>query len=304
MIVARRSKGTVPAPLLRQQGVALVLVMWVAVLMTVIVGSFALTARTETLQARHLFDTTRARQAAEAGLHRAVFELRNQDPETRWFADGRTYPTRFENADLEISIRDESGKIDINQADREMLVALFSSLDLDLQEVEELVDAVIDWRDPDDLVSVHGAEDDDYEAAGFPYGAKDADFDIAAEIQQVMGMDWALYQQLEPAITVHGRGGAPNYAFAPLEVLRTIEGFDDETAQQFIDEREQITEFGVPLPVLPDGTSPVAQQGGTTYSVRSRATLDNGAWAEVEATIQLGNDAFGRPFRILHWKNI
>jgi len=291
-------------PIGKQRGVALVIVLWVSVLLTVVVGSFALVARTETLQARHLLNSTVAQQAAEAGLHRAVFELRNRDLESRWFADGRAYQTNFGDAELQIHIRDERGKIDINRADEIQLAALFDSIGLDEQLRNELVDAIIDWRDPDDLVGPNGAEDDDYEAADFPYGAKDADFDIPSEIQQVLGMTWPIYQEIKEAITVHSNRPAPDAAFAPLEVLRTLDGLDEDSARQFIEQREQNTEFGIPLPVLPDGTEPVAQAGGTTYSVRSRATLANGAWAEVEATIRLGNDVHGRPFRILQWKNI
>ena len=41
----------------RQRGVAFILVLWLLALLTILLGSFALIARTESLQARHLFDT-------------------------------------------------------------------------------------------------------------------------------------------------------------------------------------------------------------------------------------------------------
>ena len=88
----------------KQQGIALVLVLWVALLMSVIAGSFALSARTESLQSRILFNETQARFLAEAGLNRAVFELRNPDPETRWIADGRTHEFEMGDAQIEIKI--------------------------------------------------------------------------------------------------------------------------------------------------------------------------------------------------------
>jgi len=288
--------------LAHQRGVALVLVLWLSVLLTITVGSFAIVARTETLQARHLFETTQARYAAESGLHRAVYELRRPDIETRWFSDGRSYQVKFEEYDLEIRIRDESGKIDINVADETILGPLFDSIGLDELKSDELVDAIMDWRDPDDLVRLNGAEDDDYEAAGYSYGAKDAPFDTVSEVQQVLGMNYELYSQIEPSITVYTGRANPEPAFAPLEVLRTFDGFDDETAQQFIDEREQVTVFGEQLPVLPDGTTPLARGGGYTYSVRAKATLPSGTWSEVEATIRLGGVVNGRPFRIVRWK--
>jgi len=286
-----------------QRGVALIIVLWFSILLAIVVGSFSIIARTENLQSRHLFDTTRAWAAAEAGLHRAVFELRNPDIEARWFADGRAYEFTFEDATVSVSIMDESGKIDINVADEIVLGDLFASLGMEEQDINELIDAVLDWRDPDDLVRLFGAEDDDYASAGYPYGAKDAPFDTVTELQQVMGMNYERFLQVEPAITVYTGRARPDPAFAPMEVLRTMEGMNEEMAADFVTQREQIEELGVPLPVLPDGTQAVARSGGYTYSIRSRATLPNGAWTELEATIRLGGAVNGRPFRIVRWKD-
>src|SRR5690606_6054180 len=79
----RHSKGKravdAPRPSARHRGVACVLVLWVIATLSILLGSFAMITRTENLQARHLFDTTRARYAAEAGLNLAVYELRKND---------------------------------------------------------------------------------------------------------------------------------------------------------------------------------------------------------------------------------
>ncbi len=272
-------------------------------LLTIVVGSFAIVARTENIQALHLFDTTRAMNAAEAGLHRAVFELRNPVVEQRWFADGRSYELEFGGATLDIRVTDETGKIDINVADELTLGALFDSVGVEELRRDELVDAILDWRDPDDLVRLNGAEDDDYEAGDYPYGAKDAPFDTVDQIQQVMGMNYELFTRIEPSLTVYTGRARPDPAFAPREVLLTFEGMTEELATDYIEMREQIEDFGVPLPILPDGTEAVARSGSYTYSIRSRATLPNGAWAELEATIRPGGAVQGRPFRIIRWKD-
>ena len=65
------------------RGVAFLLVLWVIAMLSVMLGSFALIARTELMQSRHLFDTAQARYAAEAGLDLAVYELRKSDPMAR-----------------------------------------------------------------------------------------------------------------------------------------------------------------------------------------------------------------------------
>jgi general secretion pathway protein K len=81
-----------------QRGVALVLVLWAIALMAVLLGSFALIAHTEQLESRHVFDAVTARYDAQAGLERAVFELRNTDPAQGWIADGRPYEFVFDKA--------------------------------------------------------------------------------------------------------------------------------------------------------------------------------------------------------------
>lgn len=294
----RQGAASVPAG---QRGVALLLVLWVIVLLSITAGSVVLGARTENLQARHLFETTRARYLAEAGLNWAVMELRNADPQTRWVPDGRTYEVEIEGSRVEISVVDETGKIDINVADEHILGGLFDSIGLDEQQRNQLVDAILDWRDPDDLVRLHGAEADDYEAAGYPYGPRNANFESVAEVQQVMGMDYEIFRQIEPALTIYSGRGSVNAAFAPFEVLRALPGMDEQLAREIIELREAMDPLSGETLTLPDGTPIMAQGGGLTYSVWSRASLDNGISAEIDATIRLGAVA-GRPFRILRWR--
>ena len=56
----------------RQQGIALVLVLWVLILLTVTTGSYALMARMDQLEANQLLSGTQARLWAEAGLNLAA----------------------------------------------------------------------------------------------------------------------------------------------------------------------------------------------------------------------------------------
>jgi len=74
-----------------QRGIALVLVLWVLLLLTIITGSFALMARMDTLEANSLLSGTQARLSAEAAINLAVLALRDPDDETRMLADGRIY---------------------------------------------------------------------------------------------------------------------------------------------------------------------------------------------------------------------
>lgn len=292
-----------------QRGVALILVIWVIALMSVLLGSFALIARTESLESRHLLDGTIARYAAEAGIERAVYELRNPDPTTRWVGDGRPYEFVFDNARIQVELTDESGKIDINTADDTLLQALFESVGVDSERAAALADAIQDWHDPDDIVRPHGAEAGEYKSAGLPYGPGNSPFQTVSEVQQVLGMNYALYTKIEPAITIYAGAPKPNPAYAPLEALRALPGMTDELAQQIIAARQQIQPGQPGQPggsglTLPDGTPLVANGGGNTYTVKSRATLANGASTTLDASIRLGGiGAAGRPYTVLRWRD-
>ncbi|RFF26536.1 MULTISPECIES: general secretion pathway protein GspK [unclassified Wenzhouxiangella] len=285
-----------------QRGIALIVVLWILVLLTIVVGTYAVLARTESLQARFLLDTTRARYAAEAGIHRAAFEMRNSDVETRWVPDGRPYTLEFGGAEVEIRITDESGKMDLNSTSAEELSNLFMSRGMEETEAWHLADAIEDWRDEDDLPRLYGAELIEYESAGYPYGPANEPFASVDELQQVIGMSWDLFRELEPMLTVHSRGRI-NPAFASADVLAADPEITAEDAAAFVEERRQFHPRDQQALFLPNGQTVSLQGGGRTFSIRSRATLDSGTWNEVQATIELGGDQRGRPFRVLRWRD-
>jgi general secretion pathway protein K len=289
----------------RQRGIALIVVMWILALLTIVVGTFAVLARTETMQSRFLFDTTDARYAAEAGLHRAVVELRNPDMATRWVADGRPYEFRFGDARVEVRITDETGLIDVNataQGNPEALQRLFESVGLPPRDAELMTAALQDWIDGDDQTRPLGAEIDEYFDAGYPYGPANQAFGTVEELQQVIGMSWELFRAIRDSVTVHSGRAQFNPAFAPADVLATLPDMDADTARLFIEERSQYHPGDAMQLQLPDGTLVTQRGSGLTHTVVSRATLDSGTWNEIEATVRLGTDSRGRPFRIVRWE--
>jgi len=296
------SAGLTSGPVLRSRGIALIIVLWILVLLSITVGLYSVLARTETLQSRFLFDVTQARYAAEAGLHRAVFEMRNPDLQTRWVPDGRPYLMEYAGAVVEMKVTDESGRIDLNGAPAELLSEFLMSRGLEQEAAWQLADAIEDWRDPDDLPRLYGAEIDEYDAEGYPYGPANAPFRSVDELQQVIGMSFELFQRLENLVTVHGRGGRINPAFAPAEVIAGMPDITLEDAQMFVAERQQIHPADMTALMLPTGQMVNLQGVGGVFSIRSRATLENGAWNEIEATVRAGADTRGRPFRILRWR--
>lgn len=289
-----------------RRGIALVLVIWATALLTVTLGGFVLIARAERQIARHQLDGVRARLAAEAGIHYAVYKLSELEPQARWIGDGRSYALKLDEADVEIALTDESGKVDLNAADEVVLKSLFVQTGgLPEEEAAALADAILDWRDEDDLVRANGAEREDYLRAGFPYVPSNRAFATVEELLQVMGMNYALFRRIEPALTVHSGMSQPNPAFAPLEALMVYPGMTEDLALSLIQQRQQTPPemMGQPVGQLPDGTPVISQFGGLAYSIRVRAVLPNGASREFHSTIRLGMQArAGRPFHVLRFR--
>lgn len=285
-----------------QQGVALVIVLWVLVLITITTGAFTVLSRTENLQAQQLLSGTKARYAAEAGLNLAVMKVRDPDEFTRWIADGRTYYWEFEGMQLEIQMVDERGKINLNNINQLTLINWLVAMGLEDQQVAEISDAILDWLDPDDFTRPYGAEYDDYQAAGLPYGPSNAPFVILEELQQVMGINHELFKKLEPALSLHATGRGVDPLFAPYEALLSLPGMTPELARETIELRSSTEPGSDPLIQLPDGTAVSAMTVGHIHSITVKATAANGIWEQIEATVAYGGRMGERPFKILRWR--
>lgn len=111
-----------------------------------------------------------------------------------------------------VTIRSEEARLNINvilqEQDRSLLKRLFATWGMNSDETSALVDALKDWVDADELVSLNGAEKREYEKEGFdgmPFNRPFKDLD---EMSLVRGMD--RLAELRPDwrdyFTVHGDG--------------------------------------------------------------------------------------------------
>ena len=265
-----------------QRGAALLLVMWLILLLSGLVAGYAMSARIESIQGNGLARSVAAREAARAGVEYAVSRLLETEPAQRWVPDGRIYQFVFDAAQVEISVRDETGKVDLNTAGTELLAGLMRVQGEPEDSAKRIAGAIVDWRDEDSLVQVGGgAEDSNYAAAGLAWGAKDAPFETVAELEQVLGMRPALFHSLAPYVTVHAALVMPDANFADGPVLLAI---------------------GVERPQLIDGAPPVSGSG--TYSIDSRARLANGRRAHLSVILRVGgNGLTGSSYTPLRWQD-
>ncbi len=296
------------------RGVALIAVLWIVALLTVIGAGFALDMRTETTLTQELLAGARARAAAEAGIYRGIWELLKPDRRRRWRADGTERRWSFRSYRVTIALQDEGGRIDLNTGSSDLIGELLKANGVEEERTSELVDAIQDWRDPDDAKGVNGAEDPEYQAEGRAHGAKDGPFNTVAELQQVLGMSRRLYERIAPALTVHSHQPGVDAQLAPSAVLRALvtSGASEGALEEFLDEKKRRADAPVEDPADPrqttlPGINPrfLSTSNGEIYTIQAMAKVRRSnvasAVAHLSATIRVTNRP-KRPYTILAWR--
>ena len=309
-----------------QSGIALVIVLWVIALLAVIAVSFTTATRSQANLVRNLVENAKAEALADGGVYRAILGLleplsRQRLPERRpeleqvllpepgdtlgpetdhgWRVDGTVYVWPFGGGRVWVSIQDEGGKIDLNAAPDELLRGLFLSVGLDEDASAALVDAIVDFRDEDDLRRLNGAEDRDYAATGLPWGAKDAPFEAIEELQRVLGMTPVLYEAVAPALTVHTGKKRIDPKSMPREVLLALPGSAAESVDAYLAARAAAPEGAGPA--FPGAKGFTARSRRRIYTIRAEARTESGAIFVREAVVRLTRGP-NQPFQVRAWK--
>jgi type II secretory pathway component PulK len=130
---------------------------------------------------------SRARQVAEMGI--AVGSnpvVKRSDPLLRKMGGDS-------GEGFEVRVVSEGGRFNINAIllsdDKALLSSIFADWGLDIDQAQEVVDALSDWVDADDNVSLNGAEKKDYEKAGRINQPFNRPFYDLSEVRLVRGMD-------------------------------------------------------------------------------------------------------------------
>lgn len=234
-------------------GIALVIVLWIMILLIVIVLSFSVTAKTELFSIMTFKEQTENKYLAEAGLQRGIMEIyysrvnrdkiRSTTEEKPCRADGTIYHGRLSDGYYKFKITDESGKININNiTDSSGIVLnnLLVNIGIEKEVADTIVDSILDWKDPDDLHRLHGAETDYYMSLPMPYKAKDGNFDNPEELLLVKGITPnILYgggerKGLVNYITVHSGASQININTAAVELLKSIPLMSDDLIRKIM----------------------------------------------------------------------
>jgi general secretion pathway protein K len=224
-------------------------------------------------------DSAAARAAADAGVQRAILDLLDSQggvvtAAVRFRSNGTVYAWPFGNSTVYISVQDELGKLNLNQAPEALLWSLFETVGVDPDKAASLAGAIADFRDKDNLQRARGAEEAEYRAAGLAWGPRNAPFQTVEELQRVLGMTAEIYERAAPYLTIHSLGNTVNPTIADEVLVNSLKRV---------------------------GFSYFVQSPGPAFLIRTEARHASGAVFVREAIVQLILESL-HPIRVLSWR--
>ncbi len=208
----------IPPAIKNQQqpaGFALVVVILVLLLVTVLAAELTFAVRAGTLEGFNIRQRLGGRALAHGGINQALFTL--FDTPLNYDNDHITYLGKKQESSLDKGrihyvLVNESGKIDLNGASRNLLATFADYLEMEEEEQAILADSLEDWRDTDNLHRLHGAEDDYYQDLEPPYRARNGKCIEVSELALIRGAEKiAARVKMSEVFTVHNPGGKINF---------------------------------------------------------------------------------------------
>ena len=175
-----------------KKGLVLIAVLWVVVVLTVLVTVLGRKSRLDTKVCLARMEGLRCKWACRAGIEKAVGVLNEDTRESDnlwdlWSDNEEDFnDITLERCHFTVRVIDEASKLNINTATKGQLLGLPDM-------VEEVADAIIDWRDDDDTPSEAGAEGGYYENLPFGYMARNGPFRTIRELLLVKDVSEELF---------------------------------------------------------------------------------------------------------------
>ena len=263
----------------RQRGMALVVVLWLIVLLSIMAAGHARNVHTDTRLASRQVEMAKARGMAEAGINHVILEMLADNSSDEIPIDGSVFAVDIYDEPVTLAVRRATGLVDLNAANADLLDTVLQACGVDEGLRPDIVDAILDWRDGDDLRHLNGIEDSDYFAAGLPWSSRDDAFVSVDELKYLPGIDQGLFERMAPLVTVHSGRPGIDLENAPPILVTALTGKQVEPA---------------------NSTQRRARRIGTFHIYATVAT-ESGTLASIEAVVTTSRSA-GKPVTIREWR--
>ena len=278
----------------RQQGAALILVLWMVVGLSLVVLAGAQSARFYTQRVGLELERTRVDTVLESATGLVLSALTADKELAKGY---RRLLVPVGGAEVVVEVVPTDGLVDINVAPPAMLEALFARVGgLSQGEATVLASRVHDFIDPDDEPGgVGGAEIAQYQAAGSPIRPRNSGLDDLTELKGVLGMTPELYAIISPYLGINGQQKIV-LAAAPPALIDAISGQPGLGASLHATPPEMRT--GVLQPgLMTDMFTAVSNVSSQTLRLRAYFRSQQGRWWQREVWADLN----ARPGGMTAW---
>ncbi|MEZ4524579.1 MAG: type II secretion system protein GspK [Desulfobacterales bacterium] len=250
----------------------------------------------------------------EKGALRSGENADTEDEIMLWRVNAEIPRVPFADGSFTVHIDNESGKIDINRADERILKMILTSFDLEEKTIAVITDSILDWRDPDDLHRINGAEEKYYQSLDNPYSAKNGNFDSVEELLLVRGMTSEIfYGGLKEMLTVYGdsaqgEAGRININAASGKMMRALPGMTEELADAIADYRKEkdFQSVNQLIPILGDevyaAVSPwLSVQLSNVYTICSQGSVSDSSAGDGVCAVAKINPRAKERYSVMQW---
>lgn len=303
-----------------RRGVAMLAALWLVVGITIVALEFSLVGRErrefgiaaadrarESASALGAFAMTRARleQALRTGPQSqagAIGRLRSSDP---WLDVDSIFSGEMMVDSMLVVVEaiDLGTKLNINNISEQEIRQLIAYTMGDFVEADYLAQAIMDWRDVDELARARGGERDEYLKADMLRLPPNQNFRDIEELLDVKGMTREVYDVISPYLTTIGTAQV-NLNTAPVPVLRVLPGMTDEIIARILAARsrgQRIANVNEVMPQVNRTTTTVVQtaQGQQiqrqTQQISSRANVTT---TQIQLTMLAQASPAAKPVRL------
>lgn len=203
-----------------QRGFALVLVIAILSVLALLAAAIAVETRSTALGARSRLEIIQARTLADSGVTIAIMRLLGRDEASRWQADGLVHEEPYGNSSIRITIEDEAGKIDLNNAPKELIAGLLGEF-AGADPASALSNAIFERRASFAATPQGTGRFYTGGVISFQSLAR-LPFADVSELRLIPGMNAQLYEQLSPYVTVYSQSPMLNRQTASRVALLAI----------------------------------------------------------------------------------
>jgi general secretion pathway protein K len=266
------------------RGFAILLVLWLLVLLSAIALHLTATGRSELRVAFNVTAAASAEALADAGIAQTVFALTDPNPDGRWSMDGRVHEVALGDGRINVTIRNENGKINPNIAPEQLVAALFHQIGVEQERAAAMAAAITARVRPGIFAPLpsSGSNSADGTTAR---ASQPMPFDSVDELASLPGMTPEILGAAAPYLSVDSTVSVPPADAAAAIVLSAEAEFQTRTGVDVIGSRD----------------APGARPRNPTVAIRAVARTASGAQFIREAVVRV-DPSIARGYLVLRWR--